>query len=88
VVTSRDDPARVLGRGPWCRSAADQEIADATARSIRGLCPSIDGARCTVIAHDLSLAVAHSMRREIFLSGGVQRLITPEDPETVVSQYY
>lgn len=59
----------------WHPSATDREIADAPARSIHALCPSIDGTRCAVIVADASLAVVHSMCREIVLIGGVQRLI-------------
>ena len=52
-------------------------------RAIHARCPSIDGARCAVIAPNPSLAVAYSMLREIELSGGVPLLIPPGDPETV-----
>ena len=66
---------------PW--SKADEKVADATVRAIHALCPSIEGARCAVIAPSPSLAVAYSMLREIELSGGVPLLIPPGNPETV-----
>lgn len=66
---------------PW--SEADEQVANATVRAIHALCPSIDGARCAVIAPSPTLAVAYSMRREIELCGGVPSLIQPHDPETV-----
>jgi phenylacetate-coenzyme A ligase PaaK-like adenylate-forming protein len=66
---------------PW--SEADQQVADATARAIHAHCPSIDGARCAVIAPGPTLAVTHSMLREIELCGGIPCLIEPHDPETV-----
>lgn len=66
---------------PW--SKADQQVADATVRAIHALCPSIEGARCAVIAPSPSLAVAYSMLREIELSGGVPLLIPPSNPGTV-----
>lgn len=66
---------------PW--SEADERVADATVRAVHARCPSIDGARCAVIAPSPSLAVAYSMLREIELSGGVPLLIPPGDPETV-----
>jgi phenylacetate-CoA ligase len=66
---------------PW--SKADEEVADATVRTIHALCPSIEGARCAVIAPSPSLAVAYSMLREIKLSGGVPLLIPPGDPEAM-----
>jgi phenylacetate-coenzyme A ligase PaaK-like adenylate-forming protein len=66
---------------PW--SEVDQQVGDETARAIHALCPSISGARCAVIAPDPALAVAHSMCREIQVSGGVPRLIPPDDPETL-----
>lgn len=64
---------------PW--SEADQQVADATARRVHADCPSLDGVRCAVIVPDPSLAVAHSMCREIELSGGTPRLIRPSDPD-------
>ncbi len=66
---------------PW--SKADEQVADATVRAIHALCPSIEGARCAVIAPSPSLAVAYSMLREIELSGGVPLLIPPGNPGTV-----
>jgi phenylacetate-CoA ligase len=66
---------------PW--SEVDQQIADSTAREIHARCPSIDGARCAVIAPSPSLAVAHFMMREIQLSGGVPVLVTPDQPEAM-----
>jgi len=66
---------------PW--SKADEQVADATVRAIHARCPSIDGARCAVIAPSPDLAVAYSMLREIELSGGVPLLIPPADPEAV-----
>ena len=66
---------------PW--SKADERVADATVRAIHARCPSIEGARCAVIAPSPSLAVAYSMLREIQLSGGVPLLIPPGNPETV-----
>jgi phenylacetate-coenzyme A ligase PaaK-like adenylate-forming protein len=68
---------------PW--SEADERVAEATAREIHGLCPSVDGARCAVIAPDPSLAVAHSMCREIQLSGGLPCLIAPQDPRSLAA---
>jgi phenylacetate-coenzyme A ligase PaaK-like adenylate-forming protein len=66
---------------PW--SEVDQQIADITALEIHAIGPPIDGARCAVIAPDSSLASAHSMCREIEISGGVARLIPPGDPEAI-----
>lgn len=66
---------------PW--SEADEQVADATVRAIHAWCPSIEGARCAVIAPSPSLAVAHSMLRQIEVNGGVPLLIPPADPETV-----
>jgi phenylacetate-coenzyme A ligase PaaK-like adenylate-forming protein len=66
---------------PW--SEADERVADATVRAIHALCPSIEGARCAVIAPSPSLAVAYSMLRQIELSGGVPLLIPPGNPEAV-----
>jgi phenylacetate-CoA ligase len=66
---------------PW--SEIDQQIADTTAREIHARCPSIQGARCAVIAPDPSLAVTYFMVREIELSGGLPVLVKPADPETV-----
>lgn len=66
---------------PW--SEADQLIADATMRVIHGFCPSLDGARCAVIAPSRTLAAAYFMCRQIEVNGGTPHLITATDPETV-----
>jgi phenylacetate-coenzyme A ligase PaaK-like adenylate-forming protein len=66
---------------PW--SEVDQHVADTTAREIHARCPSIQGARCAVIAPGPPLAVAHFMLREIELSGGVPWLVEPGEPERV-----
>lgn len=66
---------------PW--SEADEQVADATIRAIHALCPSIERARCAVIAPTHTLAAAYSMYREIELSGGIPFFIRSLDPETV-----
>lgn len=66
---------------PW--SQADERVADATVRAIHSFCPSIEGARCAVIAPGPSLAVAYSMLRQIEVSGGIALLIPPGEPEAV-----
>jgi phenylacetate-CoA ligase len=66
---------------PW--SKADELVADATVRAIHAFCPSIEDARCAVIAPSPSMAVAYSMLREIKLSGGVPLLIPPRNPEAL-----
>ena len=64
---------------PW--SEVDQAVADATTQQIHERCPSIQGARCAVIAPAPPLAAAHFMMREIELSDGVPFLIEPGEPE-------
>ncbi len=66
---------------PW--SEADEKVADETARAIHKLCPSIDGARCAVIAPSPGLAAAYFMSREIHVNGGIPLLIPSTDPETI-----
>lgn len=66
---------------PW--SDVDQQIADHTARQIHSKCPSIEGARCAVIAPDGPMAVVHFMRREIEVCGGIPCLIKPDEPEAM-----
>jgi phenylacetate-coenzyme A ligase PaaK-like adenylate-forming protein len=67
---------------PW--SEADERVAATTVHAVHALCPSIEGARCAVIAPSPGLAVAYSMLRQIELSGGVPLLIPPGDPEAVL----
>lgn len=66
---------------PW--SEADERVGDATMRAIHVLCPSIEGARCAVIAPSPALAAAYFMRREIAVNGGIALMITAADPEAV-----
>lgn len=66
---------------PW--SEADEQVAAATVRAIHARCPSIEGARCAVIAPSANLAVTYSMRRQIELSGGTAVLVEPSHPESV-----
>lgn len=66
---------------PW--SEADEQVAEKTVRAVHLFCPSIDGARCAVIAPSPTLAVAYSMRREIELNGGIPSLIQSLDPKIV-----
>lgn len=66
---------------PW--SEVDQAVADATTQEIHERCPSIQGARCALIAPGPPLAAAHFMMREIELSDGVPFLIEPGEPETI-----
>lgn len=64
---------------PW--SEVDQAVADATTHAIHDRCPSIQGARCAVIAPGPPLAAAHFLLREIELSDGVPFLMQPGEPE-------
>jgi phenylacetate-CoA ligase len=66
---------------PWAE--VDQQVADDTARKIHARCPSIQGARCAVIAPDRLLAVTYFMWREIELNGGIPCLVKPGEPETI-----
>lgn len=66
---------------PW--SQADRQVADVTAREVHRECPPLDGLRCAVIAPNPHLAVAHSMCRQIELSGGAPVMVRPGDPEAM-----
>jgi acyl-coenzyme A synthetase/AMP-(fatty) acid ligase len=66
---------------PW--SEVDQQVGDAAVREIHARCPSIQGARCAVIAPDRTLAVTYFMWREIELNGGMPCLVKPGEPETI-----
>jgi len=60
---------------PW--SEADEQVAYTTVRAVHAHCPSIEGARCAVIAPSPTLAVAYSMHRQIEMNGGIPYLIRP-----------
>jgi phenylacetate-CoA ligase len=66
---------------PW--SEVDEQVAAATVRAVHAHCPSIDGARCAVIAPSANLAVTYSMLRQIELCGGTAVLVEPHHPESV-----
>lgn len=66
---------------PW--SEVDEQVAQETVQAIHAGCPSIQGARCAVIAPSPALAVTYSMLREIEICGGIPYLIEPQHPELV-----